>query len=105
MYVLPNVLVMDLLVNMNTGYFSKGQVVKSHLSIIQNYGSHNMVKDIISVLPFIASLYADSAYQLGINDTTNEYYLSSWSSSNFMKILKMLFFLKIRSFSQILKKV
>lgn len=57
---MATILIIDVFINMNTGFFDKGQVVKSHFSIIKHYIKKNLITDFISVVPFIFSLYAES---------------------------------------------
>lgn len=60
--VLPFVLIMDILINMNTGYFEKGQVVRNRLQIIVFYWKKNNFTGIFSVIHFIISLFFDPGF-------------------------------------------
>lgn len=53
-----------------------------------------MVTDILSVVPFIISIFGEAAFHFGQEDT-REFYEGSVNASPLMKVLKMLFFLKI----------
>ncbi|KAL4480344.1 hypothetical protein ABPG74_020860 [Tetrahymena malaccensis] len=103
--VIPIILMMDILVNMNTGYFEKGQVVKSRVSIVYFYLKNNSVTDIISVIPFIISFYFDPYINQSLGDQKLAENKPNWIQHPAYKIFLMLFFLKILSLSQIFRKI
>jgi len=49
----PYYLILDMIINMNTGYYDKGRAVTNSWNIITNYLKNNMITDMFSVLPFI----------------------------------------------------
>ncbi|KAL4505995.1 hypothetical protein ABPG72_013756 [Tetrahymena utriculariae] len=104
--VIPIILILDILVNMNTGYFEKGQVVKSRISIVYFYLKNNSVTDIISVLPFIISFYFDPYINQSLSsDQKLAENKPDWIQHPVYKIFLMLFFFKILSLSQIFRKI
>lgn len=60
--IIPTFLLIDIVVNLNTGYFLKGQVIKNRISIIEKYVKKNFLTDIISVFPFIISILNEVMY-------------------------------------------
>lgn len=77
-YILPLILIMDILVNMNTGYFDKGQVVKNRIHIIYFYWKKNFISDIISVIPFIISLFCDPGFESNSKGESISTHTQSW---------------------------
>jgi len=52
-YIMAYILVLDIIINLNTGFFKKGQVVKNHYDIFINYCAHNIFTDMFAVAPFV----------------------------------------------------
>ncbi|EAR93588.2 cation channel family protein (macronuclear) [Tetrahymena thermophila SB210] len=103
--IIPIILMLDILVNMNTGYFEKGQVVKSRVSIVYFYLKNNSVTDIISVIPFIISFYFDPFINQSLSDQKLAQNKPNWIQHPAYKIFLMFFFFKILSLSQIFRKI
>ncbi|KAL4480549.1 hypothetical protein ABPG72_022304 [Tetrahymena utriculariae] len=86
LYVCLVLIVIDTIVSINTGYFSKGQIVTNRFTILQFYLKNQLVIDIISIVPFFFTI------------PQNSY-------SFFPSILTLLIFIKFGDFSKIFKKL
>ncbi|KAL4438146.1 hypothetical protein ABPG74_016925 [Tetrahymena malaccensis] len=86
LYVCLVLIVVDTLVSINTGYFSKGQIVTNRFTILQFYLKNQLIIDVISIVPFFFTI------------PQNSY-------SFFPSILTLLIFIKFGDFSKIFKKL
>ncbi|EAR84197.2 cyclic nucleotide-binding domain protein (macronuclear) [Tetrahymena thermophila SB210] len=86
LYVCLVLIVVDTIVSINTGYFSKGQIVTNRFTILQFYLKNQLFVDIISIVPFFFTI-PQSSY------------------SFFPSILTLLIFIKFGDFSKIFKKL
>ncbi len=82
----------DILINFNTAVYLKGKLIKTRHKIVKNYIKTNFLKDIISILSIFMQIYKNKS-----NDLT--------FSTLVMILFQILFFLRMRNFSSILKNL
>lgn len=92
----PYMLILDMIVNMNTGYYDKGRAVTNSWEIIINYVKNNIVTDMFSVMPFISYQFMNANLDLSSEKTLDRFV---------ERLLLLFFFLKINSFTQIFNKL
>ncbi|KAL4505999.1 hypothetical protein ABPG72_013760 [Tetrahymena utriculariae] len=56
---IPTLLIVDIVINLNTGFFFKGQVTKSRIKNLEKYFKKHIFIDAICVFPFIFTLYGE----------------------------------------------
>jgi hypothetical protein len=56
-FIAPWMMIFDIFINMNTGYYDKGIPITNKTQIIINYLRHNSITDMICVLPFIVYFF------------------------------------------------
>ncbi|KAL4480343.1 hypothetical protein ABPG74_020859 [Tetrahymena malaccensis] len=66
LFVIPIFLIFDCFVNLNTGYFEKGLVITSRTKIFKKYFKNNMLNDLISLVPFLITIYGELSSQIHI---------------------------------------
>ncbi|EAR93587.2 cyclic nucleotide-binding domain protein (macronuclear) [Tetrahymena thermophila SB210] len=66
LFVIPIFLIFDCLIHFNTGYFEKGQVITSRTKIFKKYFKNNILNDLISLVPFLITIYGELSQQIYI---------------------------------------
>ncbi len=46
-------MLIDIIVNLNTGYYQKGHYINSRIKIVKNYFKNNVYFDVITYLPVL----------------------------------------------------
>lgn len=77
---------LDIIVNLNTCYYSKGTLITDRISIIKNYFSQYSMYNILSIIPLTVFISRDSIEE----DTEQKFDLK-----NQWKLLLLLFLFKI----------
>lgn len=72
-FIIPLFFFIDILINMNTGYFDKGQVIKSRIKIISYFFKEKLIKEVVCIIPLFIlifnSQYKDSSSTQLTNST------------------------------------
>ena len=89
MYFLPFFFITDLLLNMTTGYFSKGELITEHIEICLNYARNMLFPDLLSIIPLIYNIY------LGFDK----------ENFDFMNYSLLLFFFRIKTIIKTVNKL
>ncbi len=55
--IFPLLLIMELLLNLTTGYFEKGQLITDRTLIINNWGRNMMIFDLLAILPVVIKMF------------------------------------------------
>lgn len=56
---IPFLLIIDILVNMSTGYFEKGELISNRLRILINYCKYALFYDCLEVMPVIFHMFLE----------------------------------------------
>ncbi|KAL4480340.1 hypothetical protein ABPG74_020856 [Tetrahymena malaccensis] len=56
---IPTLLIVDIVINLNTGFFFKGQVIKSRIKNLEKYFKKHIFIDTVCVFPFLFTLYGE----------------------------------------------
>ncbi len=75
---------LDIFISVNTGFYIKGQIVMDRQEVLQNYFNNYFLIDLLSLIPMIVTIFV------------NNYAL---------KFLTLLYYIKMKSFSKIIKKL
>ena len=97
--IMKTLLFLDILINLNTGYFYKGTLIKNRIMIINHYFKYYAIKEFFSVLIIdIYNVFQGNNFfetNLEINGNTLDY----------TKIILILFFLKMTQIKKIIRKL
>ena len=85
LYTALAVIVIDILVNLNTGYYYKGKFIMSRIKIAKNYLNNSLVIDILSVIPIFLYLF--------------------YNLPSYFDYMMLLFFLKLINFTRTFRKL
>ncbi|EGR34558.1 hypothetical protein IMG5_007500 [Ichthyophthirius multifiliis] len=86
-YISFAIIILDMLVSLNTGYYSKGFIVSDRQKVILNYIKNCLNGDLIAFSPFLFDIWFNNQFNL------------------FIGISKMLFFIKLNNVSRIFKRI
>ena len=56
-FICPLILILDNIINLNTGFFDKGNCIVSRKEIVKNFFKKNFFYDLLCILPFIVNIY------------------------------------------------
>lgn len=87
-YISLVIIILDIVVNLNTGYYGKGVLITDRTHILLNYINERMFADIISLLPFILFDFSD----INSNMLSNKLKFSE-------SIISILFLIKLKRLS------
>lgn len=100
----PIIFIVDIIINLNTGYYDKGIAIVDKWKIVKNYIEHNLITDIVAVLPNI--IYHYMTYG---QEAAAEYVPATRKSEieiqYFAKFFLMFFYMKLNCFSDITKRL
>jgi hypothetical protein len=62
----PIMLLADIFINLNTGFFDKGNSIVSRKEIFKHFFKKNLFYDLICILPFIINIFNDELVYINI---------------------------------------
>jgi hypothetical protein len=77
-FLAPWMMIFDILINMNTGYYDKGNPVTNRGSIIMQYLKHHSITDMACVVPFIIYFFKYESYYSNSEDIVKKTDLSDF---------------------------
>ena len=76
-----------MLINFNTGFYLKGELIENHWEILKIYTKKRFITDFLSILPTLIYIY-----------------ILNWSFNDNLRIILITIIFKIEKFATIIKK-
>lgn len=102
---MPYFIILDQLVNYNTGFYQKGVIILSRWKIIKAYLRNNCITDILAIIPSLIYHFALASTVLADEDYKQSNIIISTNPRQIGKIFLLFFYLKLNCFNQIIKKL
>ncbi len=77
-FIAPWMMIFDILINLNTGYYDKGIPITKKSKIIINYLKNNIITDIVCVVPLITYFFKYESIYKYSNQDENIKILNAW---------------------------
>ncbi len=84
-FLCPIILILDILINLNTGFFDKGNSIVSRKEILKNFFKKNLFFDLICILPFIVNIFNYEMVYFNIRHSKKNDFLSFEENKGFSK--------------------